>query len=174
VDYENISDHVMPDNVDVVFNCLGTTIKNAGSEEAFKRVDFDYVVELATIAKHKQAKKFISISAMGAKTSSKLFYNRIKGMAEDFLMNDSHIEDVFIVRPSLLLGNRKEFRLGETVAKWLMTALNLLFIGNLKRYKAIPAHKVAKAMLNLSKMDERGKKILENDALFILSGLTNT
>jgi hypothetical protein len=109
---------------------------------------------------------------MGANPNSKMFYNRIKGKTEDFLMNDSHLENVFILRPSLLLGTREEFRLGEKIAQILMTLLNVLFIGNLKKYKAIPAKTVAKAMLNLTKMNESGKKILENDALFILASAT--
>ncbi|MBD77837.1 MAG: hypothetical protein CL840_02695 [Crocinitomicaceae bacterium] len=172
INYDDISENDLPDNIDVLFNCLGTTIKNAGSEENFIKVDFNYVVELATIAHLKKVKKFISVSSMGAKLHSKTLYYRVKGMKEDFLMNDSHLENVFIVRPSLLLGKRKEFRFGEFIGKILMTALDILFVGNLKKYRAIEAKTVAKAMLNLSKMNESGKKIILSDALETLANAT--
>lgn len=172
VDYNNISENDLPDNIDVVYNCLGTTIKNAGSEEEFKKVDFNYVVELATISHLKGVNKFISVSSMGAKKESKVFYYKVKGMTEDFLMNDSHLDNVFILRPSLLLGAREEFRLGESVAKGIMRLINILFVGNLKKYKAIPGRTVAQAMLNLTKMNESGKKILLNDAIFIVASAT--
>lgn len=171
IDYDNISENDLPNNIDVLFNCLGTTIKKAGSEAAFKKVDFNYVVELATISAIKKVPKFISVSSMGANKNSRVFYYRVKGQTEDFLINDSHLENVFIVRPSLLLGKRQEFRLGESVGKFFMQSLSAMFIGKLKKHRAIPAEKVARAMLNLSKMNESGKKILENDALQVLGGI---
>lgn len=172
VNYEDLHADTLPHNLDVIYNCLGTTIRNAGSNEAFKKVDYDYVIELAKLAYEKEVKKFISVSSIGAKKNSKLFYYMVKGQTEDFLMNYSKLENIFILRPSLLLGKRKEFRLGETIAKIFMTFINILFIGNLKTHKAIQATTVAKAMLNLSKMKETGKKIIENKGIFIIAKAT--
>jgi len=172
VNYDQLSIEIIPENIDVLFNCLGTTIKNAGSPEEFEKVDYSYVSELAKIAHNNGLKKLISISSMGANMHSKSLYYRVKGKKEDFLMNDSGIENVLIVRPSLLLGNRKEFRLGEFIGKILMTAFNIVFIGSLKQFKAIPAKTVAKAMLNLSKMNEKGKKIILSEDLKTIANAT--
>lgn len=169
VNYDQLNNEIIPEKVDVLFNCLGTTIKNAGSPEAFEKVDYTYVVELAKIAHSKEVKKFISISSMGANMHSKSLYYRVKGKKEDFLINDSGLENVLIVRPSLLLGNRKEFRLGEFIGKIVMSAFNILFVGSLKQYKAIPSKTVALAMLNLSKMNEKGKKIILSEDLKIIA-----
>lgn len=172
VDYETISEKDIPDRLDAVYCCLGTTIKKAKTKDNFRKVDFDYVIELANLAKFKKAKKFFAITAMGANRKSSMFYNRVKGETEDYLMNDLHMDNVFILRPALLLGNRDEYRLGERMATVVMKLINVLFIGNLRIYKAIPAKTVAKAMLNLSKMEESGKRILLNDALFTLAEAT--
>ena len=172
VDYETISEKDIPDRLDAVYCCLGTTIKKAKTKASFRKVDFEYVVELANLAKYKKANKFFAITAMGANRKSSMFYNRVKGETEDYLMNDLHMDNVFILRPALLLGNRDEFRIGERMATLVMKLINVLFIGNLRIYKAIPAKTVAKAMLNLSKMEESGKRILLNDALFTLSEAT--
>ena len=172
VNYDSLAENVIPEKVDVLFNCLGTTIKNAGSEEAFTKVDFTYVSKIATLAHKKGVDKLISISSMGADIHSKTLYYRVKGMKEDFLMNDCGIDNVFIVRPSLLLGNRKEFRLGEEIGKVFMRLFNLFFLGSLKQYKAIPAITVAQAMLNLTKINESGKKIILNEGLKTIAEAT--
>ncbi|MCB0480164.1 MAG: NAD(P)H-binding protein [Flavobacteriales bacterium] len=173
VDYDTISEKDIPEKIDVVYCCLGTTIKKAKTRERFRQVDFEYVVELANLAKFKKVEKFIAISAMGANRKSSMFYNRVKGEMEDYLMNDLKMDNVFILRPSLLLGNREEYRLGEKIATVLMTLINVMFIGNLRMYKAIPAKTVAKAMMNLSKMNESGRRILLNDALFTIAEATD-
>ncbi|MGY8952463.1 MAG: NAD-dependent epimerase/dehydratase family protein, partial [Flavobacteriales bacterium] len=95
VNYDSLAENVIPEKVDVLFNCLGTTIKNAGSEEAFTKVDFTYVSKIATLAHKKGVDKLISISSMGADIHSKTLYYRVKGMKEDFLMNDCGIDNVF-------------------------------------------------------------------------------
>jgi len=172
VNYDLLSEDIIPEKVDVLFNCLGTTIKNAGSDDAFTKVDFTYVTKLATLAHKKGVGKFISVSSLGADIHSKSLYYRVKGMKEDFLMNDSGLDNVFIVRPSLLLGNRKEFRLGEEIGKVFMRLFNLFFLGSLKQYKAIPAITVAQAMLNLTKMNESGKKIILNEDLKTIAEAT--
>jgi uncharacterized protein YbjT (DUF2867 family) len=168
VDFDNLKTEDIPLDVDAVLCCLGTTIKNAGSKASFRKVDYGYVTTLATLSATRGARKFLCVTAMGSDPNSVIFYNRVKGETEDFLVNDTPFKDVVILRPSLLLGNRKEQRLGEQIGMFVMRAVNFLFIGGLRKYKAIPAITVAKAMLFLAKRDDHGKKILLNDSIFAL------
>lgn len=100
---------------EVFFCCLGTTIKKAGSQEAFKRVDYTAILDFGKLAEQQMAKQFILISALGANATSSIFYNRIKGQTEDAVAK-LNIPSITIFRPSLLVGERKEFRFGESLA----------------------------------------------------------
>ncbi|UTW63509.1 NAD(P)H-binding protein [bacterium SCSIO 12741] len=171
VDYNTLSEKDLPANIDVAFCCLGTTMRNAQSRDAFRKVDYDYVTGLASICRFRKVRKFIAVSAMGADIKSRMFYNQVKGEMEDYLMNDSHLDNILILRPSLLLGQRREFRLAEKLATVVMTTFNALFIGNLRQYKAIPGKVVAQAMINLAKMEDEGKKIIPNDLIFDVAKL---
>lgn len=155
---------------DVLFCCLGTTIRKAGSQEAFKQVDYELPVSLAKIAKRNNIPCMVTISSVGATANSSNFYIRTKGQMEQDIAALGIEKSVF-VRPSLLLGKRKETRFGELIGKWIMTLVNPLFIGKLKRYKAIPSATVAKAMIQLAGDDEKGVKFVENDELFVIGKL---
>lgn len=150
---------------DDVFCCLGTTIKTAGSQDEFYKVDHDHVVKLARIAKQQGARQFIMVSAMGANAQSPVFYNRVKGETERDV-NAIGFETCIMVRPSLLIASRTEFRLGETLAKYLMRATGFLMLGPLKKYKAIPVETVAKAMRYYAAQGMKGKHVVLNDRLF--------
>lgn len=141
--------------VDDVFCCLGTTIKKAGSQKAFRRVDYEYPVKIAELAKAAGAKKFLVISAMGADARSNVFYSRVKGQTEDALKK-MEFPALHIFRPSLLLGKRDEFRLGEKAASLLAPVFSPLLRGGMKKYKPIEAADVAKAMCAASKSEEKG------------------
>lgn len=156
---------------DDVYCCLGTTIKVAGSQEKFRKVDFDYPLQLAEMALKNGAQQFLLVSAMGANMDSSIFYNRVKGEVEQAI-GDLHYASFKVFRPSLLLGNRTEFRLGEQLAKVLMKGLGFLFIGPLKKYKAIEGVKVAQAMVAAALLNGKGKVVYENNQLFELA--TNT
>jgi uncharacterized protein YbjT (DUF2867 family) len=149
---------------DVLFCCLGTTIKTAGSQEAFKKIDHHYPLVFAKIAKQNGVKKHLIISSLGANKNATNFYLRTKGEIE-FDLSNLNFESLIIVRPSMLLGNRKEFRLGESIGKLVMKAISFLFIGKLKRYKAIEARDVAKAMIKLSKTNSIGITVAQSDRL---------
>lgn len=150
---------------DDVFCCLGTTIKVAGSRENFYRVDHDYVYELAKTCLAGGATQFIMVSALGANADSGIFYNRVKGEIERDVAALNYPAFI-IVRPSLLLATRASIRTGEVIAKYLMSALAFLFIGPLKRYKAIPVETVAKAMRHYAGENLSGTRVFLNDALF--------
>lgn len=129
-----------------VFCCLGTTIAAAGSEDAFRRVDHGFVVALARWAQQVAARRMIVISALGADPASRVFYNRVKGETENDL-RALQLPSLVIVRPSLLLGKRDEFRPGERLAQALTTPLRGLIPA---RVRPIKAADVAQAMLDVA------------------------
>ena len=156
-DYDNPTEDAL--QADEVFCCLGTTIKNAGSNAAFYKVDYEYVLNCATIAKKLGAQKFILISAAGANIKSNIFYNKTKGEIEAALAIIG-FNTLIILRPSLLLGKRKEYRMAENTAKLFMTTFSFLIPA---KYKAIESREVALAMLYLvNNTDLTGIHIIEN------------
>ncbi len=147
IDFENLENYKSLFEVDATISCLGTTIKTAGSKEAFKKVDFDYVVNSAKISFQAGVKKFLVISAMGVDANSMIFYNQVKGQMESAL-KEIGFSSLQIYRPSLLIGERKEFRIGEEIGNFVGNLFGFAFIGDLKKYKPIHASLVVKSMLN--------------------------
>ncbi|WP_439482842.1 oxidoreductase [Cyclobacterium plantarum] len=131
----------------IAFCSLGTTIKQAGSKENFYRVDHDYVINFARMVMGLGAKRFMYVSALGADAQSSIYYNQVKGEVENDLKR-MDFDYVGIFQPSLLLGERKENRLGEEVAKIVMKGVT--FLGLFRNYKPIYDHQVAKAMVKKS------------------------
>jgi uncharacterized protein YbjT (DUF2867 family) len=126
------------------FCALGTTIKNAGSKEKFKKVDLDYVINFAKWVRELGATKFLYVSAIGADQQSSVFYNKVKGEVEAKLkLIDFNY--LGILQPSILLGDRKEVRIGEDIGK--IFGRIFTSFGLFKKYKPIYDHKVAKAMI---------------------------
>ncbi len=150
--------------VDVVICCLGTTIKKAGSEKSFYNTDVEIPLKIADLAIKHAVKHFIIQSSVGANSKSGNFYLKCKGELEDALINKK-FESLVIARPSVLLGARKEFRLGELLSKSAMKLFSWTLIGSMRKYKAIKALDVAKAMLELSIHQPQGVKILEYDEI---------
>lgn len=134
---------------DDVFCCLGTTIKKAGSKANFKKVDYTYVINLANLAKKAGAKRFMVVSAVGANAKSSVFYNQVKGEMENSLQ-ELKIPETHIFEPSLLLGDREEFRLGERIGEFAMKIARPILRGGLSKYRAIHAADVAKAMVRFA------------------------
>lgn len=146
IDFEKIDQLIFDEPVDDVFCTLGTTMKQAGSRDNFKKVDFEYVVALANLGKQSGATKFLVISAMGADSKSAIFYNKVKGMTEEALIKIGY-DQLIIFRPSLLLGKRPEARFAERLSGVFMKTFNFLIPDN---YKAIQAEKVADSMLKIA------------------------
>ena len=148
-----------------VFCCLGTTIKTAGSQEAFRRVNFSYVVQTAAISHKNGARQFLVISSLSADVHSRIFYNRVKGEMEEAIAKIP-FDVVKIFRPSLLLGERRESRPAEALGIFFVKALSiLLFRGGMRRYRAIHAQTVATAMLRAAKQQVEGVEILESEEI---------
>lgn len=149
---------------DDVFCCLGTTIKKAGNQAEFKKVDYTYCCELAKETSRQGSQNFYLVSALGANAQSGIFYNKVKGETEEAIKQIS-FNSFYIFRPSLLLGDRKEFRLGERMAQLIMKPVSLLMLGGLKKYKPIEASVVAKAMYKAAQKNAKGVVVIENDMI---------
>ncbi|RQW75692.1 NAD-dependent epimerase/dehydratase family protein [Lysinibacillus composti] len=134
---------------DELFCCLGTTIKKAGTREEFEKVDVEYPLRIASLAKKRGIAHAIVISAMSANETSLFYYNRVKGKLEKELI-ELQLPKLSIVRPSLLVGERSEFRFGEKMGEALLSVLNPLLIGPLKKYRSIQSNQVALAMLAIA------------------------
>ncbi len=134
---------------DDAFCCLGTTIKRAGSQEAFRAVDHGAVLAFAWAARRGDARRFFLVSSLGAGASSRVFYHRVKGETEEAL-EVLDFETLGIFRPSLLLGPRREFRLGERISAAILWLAEPMLLGRLRQYRAISAEVVARAMLRCS------------------------
>ncbi|ELQ13047.1 NAD dependent epimerase/dehydratase family protein [Pseudomonas fluorescens BRIP34879] len=143
--------------VDIAFCCLGTTIKKAGSEVAFRAVDLDMVVAFAKRARELGARHLIVISAIGADPKSSVFYNRVKGEMEQALRAQDWPQ-LTLVRPSLLLGDRLEPRLAEQLAG----PLSRLIPG---KYHGIEVCDLARAMWRLALEEQNGVRVVESDEL---------
>ncbi|MGH8482344.1 MAG: NAD-dependent epimerase/dehydratase family protein [Nevskiaceae bacterium] len=154
-DFTDLAAHAATLAVDDVFCCLGTTIRAAGSQAAFERVDYHMVVDLARAAHQAGAKHFLVVSAVGASGHAAAFYSRVKGRMER-AVRELPFAAVHIVRPSLLLGERAESRLGERAAQLISPLLSPLLRGPLAKYRAVPAEDVAAALVVLAKSDATG------------------
>ena len=149
---------------DDVFCCLGTTIKKAGSQAAFIQVDQDFPLALAKASLKLGAKHFLIVTALGAKSSSNYFYNRVKGNIEAALAALGFAR-LTVLRPSLLLGAREDLRFVEFLAQIFATLFGWGFFGKLKRYRPIKAKAVARALALSARQGGEKLTILESDEI---------
>ena len=153
-----------PPHVDDAFCCIGTTIKKAGSQEAFRRVDYDYVLAFARAAQRAGARQFLLVTALGADPASRIFYSRVKGEIEQ-AVRELPFQGIHIFRPSFLMGERAEARLAERIGVPVARVVAPLLIGPLRRYRPIKAADVARAMLQVAKEAPRGPNVFEYDGI---------
>jgi uncharacterized protein YbjT (DUF2867 family) len=146
------------------FCCLGTTIRDAGSQAAFRAIDFELVQEFAQLALNCGAERLVVVSALGANAASKNFYLRVKGEMEKAL-EAQRLRALDILQPSLLLGARRELRLLELGAQVAMQLVNPLLLGGWSRFRAIPAATVAAAMCGVARNGRRGVYRYTYDAI---------
>ena len=153
-------------NNDVLFCAIGSTMKKVKADkEAYRKIDFDIPVNLARFCKMVGCEKFILVSSAGANSKSRNFYQRLKGETDEAVKSVG-LKTVHIMRPSLLLGERKEFRFGENIGKAVMTSLSFLIP---EKYKAIQGKDVAKVTLALAKKNDEGVFVHENTEIRNLS-----
>lgn len=167
-DFDHLDAIGFPESDDA-FCCLGTTIKRAGTEEAFYRVDHDYAVDFARYAHDHGAAQFVVVSALGADPDSRIFYNRTKGEMERDV-SQVGFEAVQIVRPALLLGERESNRPKERVAELLTKPFTPLLVGGLRKYRPIEGEAVARSMIAAAQQRRPGVHIFESDELERVGG----
>lgn len=170
IDFDELDKLQFPE-VEDVFCCLGTTMKKAGSKEAFRKIDYKYPLDLAKVAASSGASQYLLVSALGARKNSFFFYNRVKGEIEEDISKISQFKKVAIIRPSMLLGEREEGRAGEGVAKVLMRLVKPFMRGPFRKYRPIHARTVANGMYNVARQTEvRGVQIYESEEIKPLAG----
>jgi uncharacterized protein YbjT (DUF2867 family) len=159
VDFDHLEQYEEPFRVDDIFCCLGTTIATAGSQEAFRKVDFEYVVEAARLGRKHGATHYLVVSSMGADANSLVFYSRVKGEMEQALQQLGYPK-LSILRPSFLLGDRQESRMGERIGIKVMGLINRL--GLLRAYQGVSDAQVAATMLERARQENLAAVIVDN------------
>jgi len=168
IDFDFLADYSNHMQVDDVFCCMGSTQSKTPNLDAYRKIDYTYPLQVATIAKEQGATQFLLVSSMGADVHSRIFYSRLKGEIE-IAIAVLNYQTYRIFRPSLLLGARNESRPLETISQYLMRVLNIFFIGPAKKYKAIQGTVVAKAMLKAALLNKQGNFTHQNDKIFELA-----
>jgi len=163
VDFSNPDSFSNQINGDDMFICLGTTIKKAGSIKRMEEIDRDLPVMLSSAASQNGVKRIAVVSSIGAKPTSSNYYLRIKGEMENEIMK-LKFETIAIVKPSMLLGERKEKRTGESAGKFVMKVFHPFLLGKMKKYRGIHGRDVAKAMIAILQEDQK-KRTYESDEL---------
>ena len=161
VDFENLPDDAPWLRADAVICALGTTMKKAGSREAFGRVDHHYPLQAARLAYRHGTPTFVLNSAMGADPHSRYFYNRVKGELERDL-RQAGFESLTFVRPGLISGEREEFRLAERVAEVALKAAAPVLP---RKWRVNPAQHIALAMLEAAVEGRAGERTVESREL---------
>ncbi len=161
IDFDQLPDTITGQHV---FCCVGSTIKKAKTKEAFRKVDFDIPVNIAKLCQKAAVEKLFVISSLGANQFSNNNYLKTKGEMES-VISQLNIPTVTFLRPSILLGKRNEFRLGELIGKLMIRGIGIFFFGKLKKYRGIAASTVASAMCKLAKDNTVGKRIIESDEI---------
>jgi uncharacterized protein YbjT (DUF2867 family) len=155
VDFDRLEEYKASITGHAVFCCLGSTRSKTPDLSIYRKIDHDYPVILAQIARQNNIPHYHLVSAIGASSKSSNFYTKLKGQTEDDIQQID-IQSLHIYQPSLLTGNRKEFRLAEKIATIAMKVIDPLLIGPLKKYRSIPAVTVAQAMYRQSFNKEEG------------------
>lgn len=157
-DFQRLDREPATFQVDTVFCALGTTIRQAGSQAAFRQVDFEAPLQIARMAHAQGAKRFLLVSALGASSSSRVFYNRVKGELED-AVSAIGFEQLLIARPSLLDGDRPESRPAESIGLMLAKALGFLIP---ESHRPVHVRQVARALLHEAREGGAGRRVLTN------------
>lgn len=155
---------------DEVYCCIGTTAKKTPDKTLYRQIDYGIPVSAAKLAKENNIVTFLVVSAMGANKNSKVFYNKTKGEMERDVLKQN-IKNTFILRPSLIGGNRKESRTLEKIGLVVFKLIQPLFIGKLKDYKIIQPESIAQAMLNLANGQSTDEVVITSNEIKEISKL---
>lgn len=164
IDLDKLADHTTKITGDVVFCCLGTTKKQTPDKALYRKIDYQYPLDVAKIALKNGASQYHLISAMGANPNSQISYSKLKGEVEEALKS-LLFKATYIYRPALLDGERKDHRTVEKFMIHLFRAINPILVGPLAKYRSVKAVNVAKSMLNNSIDFKPGIHIIESDQM---------
>lgn len=170
VDFDKLKDYSADIKGDAVFCCMGTTKAQTPDEVQYRKIDYQYPLDVAWIAHTNGAESYHLVSSIGANIDSPTFYIKTKGQVEQDLKMVP-FKNIHIYRPSLLDGERNQKRFVEKAMNVLMYIINPLLFGNWKKYRSIKVGNVAKAMLNQSLNDKKGVFVHESDEIQKLSGM---
>tara|TARA_B100000965_G_scaffold319309_1_gene280186 strand:- start:38 stop:697 length:660 start_codon:yes stop_codon:yes gene_type:complete len=162
-DFNNLENHKKSIIGDDCFFCIGTTRKNTPDKNEYIRIEYNLPIEVAKISKENLVNSFTYVSSLGANPNASSLYLKNKGQAEEDLKK-LNFSKLSIVRPSILLGDRKENRIGEKIGIFVMKTLSPLFFGKFKKYKPIKVEYVAKTILHVAQKDYQ-KTIFESDEI---------
>lgn len=157
VDFEHLKQYKNVINADIAFSCLGTTLKIAGSKANQWKVDFDYQFKFAQLAKENNIPTFVLLSALGANSSSKIFYSKMKGTLENVIKN-LQFTSTYIIKPGSLIRPNTD-RLGEKLGVNFIQFFNK--IGLLKNYTPITVKDLSKVMIDLGETSKKGIHVIE-------------
>lgn len=163
-DYTNILSHISSIDIDHFYCCIGTTKRKTPDVNEYFKIDHDYPILVAKYLKNKGCSRMALISSIGANILSNQFYLKLKGQVEQSVIT-LNFDSTYILRPSLLLGKRKENRFLESVAQKLSPILNIICIGKLKNYQSIKAESVATAMVKLMLSNKLGIHIYQTQEI---------
>jgi len=162
IDFDTIDPELV--KADDIFCAIGTTLKKAGSKENQYKIDCEYPAKIARMAKENGSKQFLLVSSVGADKNSSNFYLRTKGELEEKISN-LNFETFITLRPSFIIGDRKEFRLGEMIGIFFASLFRPLMLGGLKKYRGVHAIVIAKKMIKMANDNLKGKIIVESDKI---------
>ncbi len=149
---------------DEVFCCIGTTGKNTPDKTIYRKIDYGIPLSAAKLCVENGIDTFLVVSSLGADPKSTIFYNRTKGDMEQAVLKEN-ILNTYVLRPSFILGKRKENRIGESIGKAMFNSFQFLLIGRLKKYRAIEADSIASAMIYLADTKTTDVHIIESDKI---------
>jgi uncharacterized protein YbjT (DUF2867 family) len=168
IDFEKLDEYSKAITGHAVFCCLGSTKKKTPDLSVYRKIDHDYPLQLAQLAKQNGVGQYHLVSSLGADSTSSAYYTKMKGETEDDIQKVG-IKSLHIYRPSILTGDRNEYRPMERLATALMKVIDPLLIGSWKKYRSIPAETVAMAMYKQSLLNEDGVFIHPSDKIKLLA-----
>lgn len=163
VDFDQLDTISFTDKIDECFCALGTTQKKSG-KEGLKKVDYEYVLKLASLCKKENIVKMLVVSSNGANPKSMFFYMRTKGLMEQDV-KAAGIPISYVLRPSLITGKRNEVRLAETIGSYLYKILEPIMVGKLRKMRAVSAIKISRCMINMAQNQQKGHFVIESDEI---------
>ncbi|HEY9001766.1 MAG TPA: nucleoside-diphosphate sugar epimerase [Mucilaginibacter sp.] len=168
IDFDKLDDHAAAITGHAVFCCLGSTVKKTPDLAVYRKIDHDYPLILAQLARQNDVEQYHLVSSIGANSQSSNFYTKMKGEVEEAIEKVG-LNCLHIYQPSVLTGGRKESRPMERFIIGLMKVVDPLLVGGLKKYRSISAGTVARAMFNESIKKQEGVFVHASDKIKLLA-----